>query len=287
MRLRTDYMHKLHLDQSYMTTNAGSGGAMGGIAGAGSGPPAHPRFLLPLEREGSSDPLRIEKPGSGNIRLRLEPTINISDQVRVMAQVDLLDNTILGSTPTVSSGQTWRRPRTVRAPRSPESANAVTHPRQAGLARGGQRVRHPCALRRHARQFGRHGLQQRQLSYCDGESNVDRIIGLTQLYGHQVALAWDFGLAGHYGGIYLRDPGDLSRCLILPARRRPAADVSDCQGGRRGSLQREGRQGESMLQFTPSRAFTGSRARKIDQLSPNAQNQINEGRTRVPKELLD
>lgn len=34
-----------------------------------------------------------------NMRLRLEPTINISEDVRVHAQLDLLDNLILGSTP--------------------------------------------------------------------------------------------------------------------------------------------------------------------------------------------
>jgi len=33
------------------------------------------------------------------MRLRLEPTINISDQVRVVAQIDVFDNLILGSTP--------------------------------------------------------------------------------------------------------------------------------------------------------------------------------------------
>src|SRR5262249_41616776 len=34
-----------------------------------------------------------------NIRLRLEPTINVSDYVKIHSQVDLLDNLILGSTP--------------------------------------------------------------------------------------------------------------------------------------------------------------------------------------------
>ena len=33
------------------------------------------------------------------MRLRIEPTINISDQVRVRSQFDIFDNLILGSTP--------------------------------------------------------------------------------------------------------------------------------------------------------------------------------------------
>ena len=37
--------------------------------------------------------------GGGNMRLRLEPTIHVTDTIKVHAQVDLLDNMVLGSTP--------------------------------------------------------------------------------------------------------------------------------------------------------------------------------------------
>jgi uncharacterized protein (TIGR04551 family) len=37
--------------------------------------------------------------GSGNLRLRLEPTLHITDTVKVHSQLDLLDNVVLGSTP--------------------------------------------------------------------------------------------------------------------------------------------------------------------------------------------
>lgn len=36
---------------------------------------------------------------SGNLRLRLEPVLNVSDQVRVLAQLDLLDGVLLGQDP--------------------------------------------------------------------------------------------------------------------------------------------------------------------------------------------
>lgn len=36
---------------------------------------------------------------SGNMRFRIEPTLNVSEQVRVMSQIDVLDNLVLGSTP--------------------------------------------------------------------------------------------------------------------------------------------------------------------------------------------
>lgn len=37
--------------------------------------------------------------GSANMRLRLEPTLHITDTVKVHAQIDILDNVVLGSTP--------------------------------------------------------------------------------------------------------------------------------------------------------------------------------------------
>lgn len=43
---------------------------------------------------------------SGNMRFRLEPTLNVSEQVRVMSQVDILDNLVLGSTPVGSFART-------------------------------------------------------------------------------------------------------------------------------------------------------------------------------------
>jgi uncharacterized protein (TIGR04551 family) len=36
---------------------------------------------------------------TANMRFRLEPTLNVSEQVRVLAQVDMLDNLVLGATP--------------------------------------------------------------------------------------------------------------------------------------------------------------------------------------------
>ncbi|HJZ87810.1 MAG TPA: TIGR04551 family protein [Polyangia bacterium] len=56
---------------------------------------------------GTSNP-RMEDPvrrtcddnlSTANMRLRMEPTVNISEQVRVKAQIDFLDNLVLGSTP--------------------------------------------------------------------------------------------------------------------------------------------------------------------------------------------
>jgi uncharacterized protein (TIGR04551 family) len=45
------------------------------------------------------DPAKRGTITTANMRFRLEPTFNVSEQVRVLAQVDALDNIVLGSTP--------------------------------------------------------------------------------------------------------------------------------------------------------------------------------------------
>ena len=44
--------------------------------------------------------------GGADMRLRLEPTINVSEHIRIYAQLDLFDNLILGSTPRSLYGKT-------------------------------------------------------------------------------------------------------------------------------------------------------------------------------------
>jgi uncharacterized protein (TIGR04551 family) len=52
----------------------------------------HTLFPVPLQNPGSRDSL-----ATANMRFRLEPTLNVSEHVRVKAQLDLLDNYVLGS----------------------------------------------------------------------------------------------------------------------------------------------------------------------------------------------
>jgi len=43
---------------------------------------------------------------SANMRLKVEPTFNVSEQVRIKAEIDILDNVVLGSTPV---GPNWNQ----------------------------------------------------------------------------------------------------------------------------------------------------------------------------------
>jgi uncharacterized protein (TIGR04551 family) len=199
LRLRTDFFHKLHLDQTYITAGSGMAG------GASRTPP----FPLPLECPISQDRCGSKNLGSGNLRLRLEPTINISDQVRVMAQVDVLDNLIMGSTPdSLVRNDLSPSPALYRSQDPPEvGRNSVVTSVRAKRAWG--EVDSEFGSLRFGRMpwhFGRGiAFNNGSCQDCEGGTTVDRIMVLSQLYGHQVAASWDFGSQGHYGGTYLKN----------------------------------------------------------------------------------
>lgn len=57
------------------------------------------------DREIESDDCPSRTLSGANLRLRVEPTINISEDVRIHSQIDILDNLVLGSTPDSLSGR--------------------------------------------------------------------------------------------------------------------------------------------------------------------------------------
>jgi uncharacterized protein (TIGR04551 family) len=218
LRLRTDFMHKFHLDQTYRTAAPTTGGSAGaGNAVAAGTPP----FPVPLECPSNTEERCGSKNlGGGNLRLRLEPIINITDQVRALAQVDVLDNTIMGSTP--DSLVNFRDPalRTNRAQSSalyttqdpPElDRNGILTSIRAKRAWG--EVDSEFGSLRFGRMpwhFGRGiAFNRGDCPDCDGGTTVDRIMVISQLWGHQVAGAWDFGAQGYTAGMIdlgQRDP---------------------------------------------------------------------------------
>ena len=82
-RFRGDWFKKFHL--GFFEDPAGGGA-----------PFPQPSACTPTE--GVNKPCE-EAVKTANIRLRLEPTININEKTRVHMQVDVLDNVVLGSTP--------------------------------------------------------------------------------------------------------------------------------------------------------------------------------------------
>jgi uncharacterized protein (TIGR04551 family) len=161
--------------------------------------------------------------GGANLRLRLEPTLNVTDQVRVHTQIDVLDNTILGSTPDSLAGiGGYNRPAaqtsgsTTNAPMSSVGrapADFVSQSQDApeiGQNGFASSIRAKRAWAEIDGEFGsiRFGRMPwrwgRGIYYndggcadCDVGTTVDRVMALTQVYGHQFALAWDLGPQGY------------------------------------------------------------------------------------------
>jgi uncharacterized protein (TIGR04551 family) len=196
-RLRPELLHNFNMGEGYLDEQ-----------GTGGNPP----FPTPLECGTKVGSCAQKNLGQTSMRLRLEPTINISDQVRVMSQIDILDNVIFGSNPDsmVSVGQPDLRTNMAQAGLlsnsqvSPEyGQNTFTssvRPKRAWAEIDGQLG--SLRFGRMPWHFGRGMYFNRgDCQNCDGGTTVDRIMALTQLFGHQLALSWDFGHSGYTWGL--------------------------------------------------------------------------------------
>lgn len=198
-RVRTDYFYNLNLGQGY---NAGGGT-----------PPALPPFPTPSEcmtYPGTTTGGCGDKGlGDGNMRLRIEPTLNITDQVRVRSQFDVFDNLILGSTPdslvnampSVSYQQHGVGQTSAAAPTDVLSTTQNSYVSSILAKRAWGEIDTELGSLRFGRMpwhFGR-GMyfNNGACADCEGGTTVDRIMALTTVYGHQIAVAWDFGAQGY------------------------------------------------------------------------------------------
>ena len=151
------------------------------------------------------------------MRFRLEPTLNVTDQVRVHAQIDVLDNTIMGSTPDSLAGiEGYNRPAVDGQPdcdaarqRASRFLSTGQDPPEVGQNGFVSSIRAKRAWAEIDTEFGsiRFGrmpwhwgrgifYNQGSCADCDVGTTVDRVMGLTTLYGHQLAAAWDLGAQG-------------------------------------------------------------------------------------------
>jgi uncharacterized protein (TIGR04551 family) len=203
-RLRTDYFWKMNLDQGY---NPG---------GSGGGPPALPPFPSPAEcmnnlpQGGAMISCRGKGYGNANMRLRVEPTVNISDQVRVRTELDIFDNLMLGSTPDslinpyLPDQQPTVAQTTAAAPTDVLSNTQNTYGSSILAKRAWGEIDTELGSLRFGRMpwhFGRGMYWNRgECADCEGGTTVDRFMVLTSLYGHQLALSVDFGAQGFHMG---------------------------------------------------------------------------------------
>ncbi len=179
-----------------------SGAVAGGCTGDGD-----PMSSAPCDSSGTL--------AFANTRLRLEPSIALSDDVSVHAQIDVFDNLVLGSTPDgfvtqpSSAGTVFeRQPRTPRVPLDSFAAtqapptvyrNSLSDSIVARRAWAEVTNRGLGQLR-----FGRMGSQWGLGILAnagdgidqDWQSDADRIMLLTKLFGFYFVAAWDFPSEG-------------------------------------------------------------------------------------------
>jgi hypothetical protein len=158
-----------------------------------------------------------------NIRLRMEPTIHLSDDVRIRMQLDLLDNVVLGSTPNSlsvgpqlvlnSAGERVLNPyaRYSRGTFAPfELASSSIEPPRSGI----NSVQDSIIVRRAWAEVRNRGLGELRFGRMgnhwglgmvhnggagldsDYQTDVDRIMLITRLAGIYIFGAWDFGSEG-------------------------------------------------------------------------------------------
>jgi uncharacterized protein (TIGR04551 family) len=148
---------------------------------------------------------------SADMRLRLEPTVNVTEQVRVKAQLDVFDNLVMGSTPEsyyINRGSalqgavpTQDTPYTVwsRSQQAPEgNTNSVYSSIRA--KRAWAEVRTPFGELRFGRMPSHWGMgmlvNNGDCLDCDFGHNADRVMFATKLWGHFIAFMWDWVATG-------------------------------------------------------------------------------------------
>lgn len=196
-RLRTDWLNQLHLGQGYVYEGEQT-----------TDPIGTPPFPTPLECGLVPGRCDTKTLGSANMRLRLEPTINVTDQVRVMALIDVLDNVIAGSTP-----DSLQRADRI-APGSGISPDPILSNDQVPPELGQNSLTSSVRARRAwgevdtefgTLKFGRmpwhfgRGMffNNGACPDCDNASAVDRVMLISRLWGHNIALAYDYGAQGY------------------------------------------------------------------------------------------
>ena len=135
-----------------------------------------------------------------NMRFRVDPTLNVSEEIRLRAQIDVLDNIVLGSTARGGFGVTGRNLRypyvfQTETQGPPEfGTNAITDSIVA--KRAWAEVRTPIGELRFGRMPTQFGLGMNvndgNCIDCDHGDTVDRIMFATRIADHVIAPAIDF-----------------------------------------------------------------------------------------------
>lgn len=187
-RVRPDLLHKLDLDQ----------------------PPDFSGYWLYPRPDGSGTPGTATGGGhsiaGANMRFRLDPTLNISEEVRIRAQLDALDNLVWGSTPQYA----YLRQDRVDIPilgvtQVPPIAGVNSTQSNLAVKRVWGEVATPIGLLKFGRMADQYGLgivhNDGNCLDCDYGMSVDRFQFVAEpLPGYFVVPTIDFDLEGLISG---------------------------------------------------------------------------------------
>lgn len=143
--------------------------------------------------------------GGGNMRFRLEPTINVTEEVRIKSQLDVFDNLVLGSTP-----EGWYLDKEAADGYTPIVAfSGGQAPPEAGrnwnqaairVKRAWGEVRTPLGELRFGRMPSNWGMgilaNNGDCLDCDYGDNADRLLFATRLFDHLFVLGHDWAATG-------------------------------------------------------------------------------------------
>lgn len=195
----------------------------------GRGP--DPQGFMLWERSPTSPNERTQ--AGANMRLRLDPSLNVSEEVRIRTQIDILDNLVLGSTPDYAFDTSNRTQFGIfsenqAAPRS--GVNSLQDSLTVKRAYG--EVSTPVGILRFGRMGSHWGLgmlrNDGNCLDCDHGDTVDRVQFVTEPYaGFYVTPMMDLNVEGpitgrqlHTGQPYDISNSDDSHSLIVAAARR-------------------------------------------------------------------
>ncbi|MBM4395183.1 MAG: TIGR04551 family protein [Deltaproteobacteria bacterium] len=141
---------------------------------------------------------------SANLRLRLRPELHYGDEVRVVAEIDFLDNVVMGSTPRGF-------PRVVQAPLA--SGSSSQEPPASGVNSWADGVRVKKAWGELVLPFGALVVGRMGNDWGlgmvassgegiddDWDESVDRVGFVTSVFDHFVGVSWDFNATGPTSG---------------------------------------------------------------------------------------
>jgi len=240
-RTRFELFHQFHMGWKYDSTTG---------APVPTNPSLFPRPIesgLPLCGEGG-DPESARCSNNtlagANLRLRMNPQINVSDEVQVNVQMDLLDNLVLGSTPEgydpgASGINPWAPIRAFTSTQvPPDSRNSLSD--AITVRHAWAQVRTDLGVLRFGRMASEWGLGVLANGgnglYSDYGDIADRVMFATRIAGITIVPIWDFAAEGptsrlqydHAGQAYdVSQLDDVNQYILVLARKLDEEDLRD------------------------------------------------------------